>query len=76
MAPSRPFEVVEKSIRYEFGKGVIDLFASFEPTPIAAASVAYASSYIILAMFETSCSRINFLNIVSESVSSHQSPIP
>ena len=40
-APSRPLRVVDAVLKEEFdGKGFADLFASFDPVPVAAASLA------------------------------------
>lgn len=38
--PAQPFEVVEKTITRELGKPLSELFAHFERTPVAAASLA------------------------------------
>ncbi len=38
-APARPFHEVEQRIRQELGHDVHELFASFDPTPLAAASI-------------------------------------
>lgn len=37
--PSRPFEVVKSIVESEFGKNLNDIFATFEETPIGAASI-------------------------------------
>ena len=46
MAPSRPYNVVEATIKEEFGKSIEELFLTFDPVPIAAASVAYLFLFI------------------------------
>ena len=37
--PAFPYEQVEKTIKSDFGKSINQLFSSFEPTPLAAASL-------------------------------------